>query len=93
MGSRGAVRVEQEAALNAPWDLRWSEGGVEADSGFGIACGAVGAVVVAGSAGGGARAVNVDEPTGWRTGPAAETGGAGAEAGRWRGWAGGAERW
>lgn len=85
--------MEQEAALKSPWGPRWSGGGTEADSGSGIACGEVGVVVVAGSAGGGARAVNVDELTGWRTGPAAETGGAGAEAGRWRGWAGGAERW
>lgn len=89
------VRVEEEeeaAALDAPWDLRWSEEATGADSGFGTACGEVGIEVV-GSAGGGARAGNAGEPFVRRTGPAAGTGGVGAEAGRWRGWAGGAERW
>lgn len=87
------VRVEEEeAALDARWDLTWSEAVTGADSGFGTACGEVGIVVV-GSAGGGARAENVGEPYVRRTGPAAETGGVGAEAGRWRGWAGGAGMW
>lgn len=88
--------VEEEAIPNSLWDQTWSEGGTGADSGCEIACGEVGFDAVVGTARDDVRAVTVDDQFGWQTGPDAVTGGAGAQAERWRGWAGeagGAERW
>lgn len=87
---------EAEGDPDALWDPKESGGGTGADSGCGIAYGETGIVAGAGTGAGGVTAANADGQFGWRTGLGAVTGGAGAEAGRWRGSAGvagGAERW
>lgn len=95
-GSMGVEEVEEEVVLNALWDQTWSAEGTGVDSGWQIVYGEIGTDDVVGSAGGDVMAATADDRSGWKTGPDAVTGGAGAEAGSWKGWADeaeGAGRW